>query len=35
MGTIIGEGGLSDKASIALSSSKNRRAPNQSLPEVA
>jgi len=33
MNTIIGEGGLSDKASIALSTSKNRRIPNQRMPE--
>jgi hypothetical protein len=33
METIIGEGGLSDKATIALSTSKNRRIPNQRMPE--
>lgn len=33
METIIGEGGSSDKASIALSTSKNRRIPNQRMPE--
>jgi hypothetical protein len=33
METIIGEGGQSDKATIALSTSKNRRIPNQRMPE--
>lgn len=33
MDTIIGEGGLNDKASIALSTSKNRGIPNQRMPE--
>ena len=33
MATIIGEGGLSDKAGIALSTSKNRHIPNQRTPE--
>ncbi|SPF45283.1 hypothetical protein SBA4_3350003 [Candidatus Sulfopaludibacter sp. SbA4] len=33
METIIGEGGLSDKASIALSASKNRRIPSQRMHE--
>jgi hypothetical protein len=33
MNTIIGEGSLSDRASIALSTSKNRRIPNLRMPE--
>jgi hypothetical protein len=35
MTVILGEGGPSDKASIALATSKNRPIPNKRMPELA